>query len=463
MDSTVKKIVGFGVAAVVGLISLFFLLGSIGYNSSEDWQVHQSMLGTMSIIDRPGYYINMWGRVWTYPRYVEYYYTADSRPKSPTDESIRVTFNDGGTAQIDAFVKIKTPVEVDKRLEYHQIMRGSEENSRDAVEAHLINCIKAAGPLMSSSQNQSARKAEFNQVVEDMLRDGLFVMKQQLIDTDAVVVNDSVENTAEGAAPGAAKTIAPIKVLATEIIIDPKTGKAKIGSESPLKRYGMFVEQFSIVETAYDPDTLKQFAAKKQSFLLAEQAKAEQQRAVQERLRIRAEGESKVEEIKQQGEQEKKKAIVSAEKEAEVAEIAKKQAVTQAEQKVEVALQAKKEAETLKEIASIDAATAEEKKKAEISLAEGKQKSLEIGGALSEETKMKIATKADRDARVAEALSKIKMPGVMFVGGQGTGAGGGEANLQNNLITLTLLKSLGILDAEDDGVFTPKAKEQLKR
>lgn len=457
----IKRVIAIAICALIGLPALYFVFGSIGHNDAENYQVHQSLFGQLSVIDAPGYYFNWWGRVTTYPRYVEYSYTADSRSSSPSDESIRVTFNDGGTAQVDAYTKLKLPLTTEQRLQFHQLFRGNQVSIRDAVEAHLINCVKAAGPIMSSTENQAARKSEFNQIIEQMLSEGLFVMRRQVVTLEeAVIENTKNKGTAEQASGSEPAVSQPIRVVATEIVQDPKTGRHMIASESPMKRYGMAVEQFSIMDTNYDAQTLAQFQAKKQSFLAAEQAKAEQQRAVQEKLRIRAEGESSVEKIKQEGEQTKMAAIVQAEKEAEVAELAKTKAVTQAQQLVEVAKKAQEEALTKKEIAAIEAETAELHKAAEISAAEAKQKTLEIGGGLSEEQKLLATLRKERDVEVAKHLAQIHTPGIIIGGSGHEGAphGVGEAGLQNNLINLALLKSLGILDDSADSVFKPRVR-----
>ena len=463
MELSVRTIATLAAGLILGVIGLYLVFGSIGYNHSENYQVRQTIFGDLVVVDAPGYYLNWWARVTEYPRYVEYSYTADSRPQSPSDESIRVTFNDGGTAQVDAYVKLKLPIEPEKRLEFHRIFRGSNVSIRDAVEAHLINCVKAAGPIMSSTENQAARKSEFNQIVEQMLADGLFVMRRQVVTLEeAVIDNKPNKGTAEAVAGTDPAASQPIKVVATEIVVD-KDGKQKISTESPLKRYGMVLEQFSIMDTNYDAATLKQFAAKKESFLAAEQVKAEQQRAVQEKLKIRAEGESNVEQIKQEGEKAKMAALVKAEQEAEVAELAKTKAVTEAQQKVEVAKKAQDEAETKKAIAKIEAETAELVKAAEISAAEGKQKTLEIGGGLSEEQKLLATLRKERDIGVATALANIKTPNVVFGGGGHEGAPGGtEASLQGNLINLMLLKSMGIMDSKAPEEFVPRAQSARK-
>ena len=79
---------------------------------------------------------------------------------------------------------------------------------------------------------------------------------------------------------------------------------------------------------------------------------------------------------------------------------------------MEVASKSQAEAETLKKIAEIKAETAEIDKKATISAAEAKQKEIELGGGLSDKERILATIHAERDAKVAEALSKVQVPGV---------------------------------------------------
>ncbi len=210
---------------------------------------------------------------------------------------------------------------------------------------------------------------------------------------------------------------------------------------SPLIQYGINLRQFSITETEYDDITLKQFEAKKKSYLAAEQAKAERQNEVQQRLMVEEKGRRQVADVQAEENQKKERATIQANQAAEVQVIAKRQAVTAAEQKTEVAFQAQKEAETLKNIAKIKADTAELDKKATISKAEAQQKSIELGGGLSEEKKVLAEIKRDRDIGVAKSLADIKTPNVVF-----GGSGGAAGNTTGDLINMVLLKSLGILD-----------------
>jgi hypothetical protein len=82
-------------------------------------------------------------------------------------------FNDSGNADVGAYARIELPTSPEKRLLLHKDFQGNPENIKGAIRAHLVNCVKASGPVMSASENQSSRKSEFNQIVEEQLKLGL--------------------------------------------------------------------------------------------------------------------------------------------------------------------------------------------------------------------------------------------------------------------------------------------------
>jgi hypothetical protein len=438
--ATKVKFAAAGIVTIFALVMIGILWGGLaGYNNTHEYQVYQSITGSVSVIDGPGYYFKGFGTVWTYPRSMQCYYSASHKEGGPGDDSIRVTFNDGGTAQISSFVKIQFPTDAEHRLLLHQDFSANPKNVADAVRSHLTNCVKSTGPMMSASENQAARKAEFNQVVEEQLVKGLFEMRRTEVE-----LNDMGQLEATGNVGADGKPIMKekkAKVAATEIVL--KDGKPVVVQVSPLERYKIGIIQFSVTETEYDSQTLQQFSAKKQSYLAAEQAKAQRQEEQQQRLMIVEKGLRQVAETEAAANLEKKKATVAAEQQQEVAVIKKRQAVTEAQQKVEVAEQEKKEAETRKSIAQIESETAELKKKATISAAEAKQKEIQLGGGISEEKKVLATIAAERDAKVASALAGIKTPGVVIVGGEGKDGKG--AGLTETLMNLLLLKSTGVL------------------
>ena len=177
--ATKVKLFAAGIVTLIALIAVGVLWGGlVGYNNTHEYQVCQSVTGNVSIIDNPGYYFKGFATTWTYPRSLQWYYSASTKEGGPQDDSIRVTFNDGGTAHISSFVKVQFPTDKEHRLLLHQDFNANPKNVIDAVRSHLTNCIKSTGPMMSASENQASRKAEFNQVVEEQLVNGLYEMRR---------------------------------------------------------------------------------------------------------------------------------------------------------------------------------------------------------------------------------------------------------------------------------------------
>jgi hypothetical protein len=421
-----------------GIVTLGLFGGLVGHNDDQNWQVLQSVTGNVTIIDDPGYYGKWFGTVWTYPRTLEGVYSMHPEEGGDKDSSIRTTFNDAGTAQVSSYTKVQLPTTADRRRKLHQDFQGNPNNILAALRAHLINCIKASAPVMSASENQASRKAEFNLIVEEQLSRGLFKMRRTQTELDDLteIVDGGVDKNGNQITREK-KAV----VQATEIVNDAD-GAPIIIQPSPLKTYGIEIMQFSITAIEYDAATLTQFSAKKESYLNAEKSKAQRQEEVQSRLMIEEKGRRQVAEIEAEENQKKERALIQAAQAEEVAEIQKRQAVIEAKKRVEVAEQSRLEAEKLREISRIKVETAELEKEAVIASAEAKQKEIEIAGGITEKDRILAEIKAKRDVDVAVALSQVQSPGVVIAGGDGT-HGSGDA--LSNLISLWLLKANGII------------------
>lgn len=420
------------------LVVACFVIGGIGYfscvgrNDEQNWQIIQSLDGTITVRDTAGFYPRFFSSVWTYPRYLDFRYNDDPEDGDTEASAIRVTFNDGGTATIGAYIRIQTPVTSDDRKEFHRQFAGSRDSIRLATQAHLSNCLKVSAPLMSASENQSARKAEFSQIVELQLTNGLYEMKK--VERE---LKDRYDENGK-----------PITVFATEVIED-ENGSPIVNQTSPLtKDYHMSVVQFSVTETDYDEEILRQFAAKKDSFLKAEQSKAQREQAVQERLKIQEEGLRNKAEAEAKANVEKAVAVIQAQQKAEVALQVKKEAETKASQLLEVAKVEKQQAETTAnkelEVAKILAQAAEQKKLAIIAEAEGKQKAIELSGEITKLEQTIIDAEVMKAKVIAEGIARIQMPSFMSIGGAGGGTD--SEDIMTNLINLKLLDSTGLLD-----------------
>lgn len=425
-----KKTVSYILMGILAAVVLTVLIGGIGKNDAQNWQLIQYPTGKLAIRDNPGFYFRCFATVWTYQRYLEFRYNDDPAEGAKADERIKVTFNDGGTADVSTFVRLATPTLKADRIEFHRQFGGNKDNVKASIKAHMTNCLKTTAPLMSSSEHQSARKSEFSLITEDQLSSGLYASRK--VEKE---LKDRFDDSGQ-----------PIMVYATEILQD-KDGNPKVAQVSPLiTKFKLTVDQFSVTGTLYDPETLKQFAAKKSSFLAAEKSKAEREQMVQERLKIEEQGLRDKASAEAVANVAKATAVIAAQLKAEVAQQVKLERETQANMGLEIEKIAKIEAETkaakLLAVATLGAKAAAQTKQATILIAEGRKEAIEKSGAITEFQQAMIDAKVQMADKVSQALAQIQVPTVMFMGG---GSDGGS-NLTENLINLRLMEATGIFD-----------------
>ena len=472
-------VAGFGVTALFALFGSFF-----AKNQADHWQVLQYPNGRVEIRNRPGWYPTWFARITTYPRMISVYGTKDSRPESPGDDSVKAWFNDGGTADISWVVRVTTPCPseeeegdpelmeqmVQKQREFHRQFTGNVANAKNAVRSAVRNVIQQTGPIMSSTENQSARKGEFWHEVYSQLRNGMFAMKPVVIKTNTSVSTmlkamkkdneleaDGVRPVAHGkkdnirAAVGSVleerSITASETVMAAEIVRDEKTGLAVISSPSALDQYGMKVLQFSILDTEYDAETVKKFGAKKQLYLQAEQSKAATIQNIQERFKRVAQGEREIAEEQWMAEKDRAEKRIQAETTEEKELTIKETLRTEAETKALIAVVEKKLQETLQKIADIKAEIAENDKLAAEIEADAREKQIEIAGAISDRDKGLGEIQVQEIEAVTLALRKLKVPDTVILSPDLLQASGGTA-MEQALPSLQMLKTLGLLKGE---------------
>ena len=424
-----KNIISIIVGVIIVVLGIVSIFGGIGKNDAPNWQINQSVNGKITVRDKAGWYLKWFATVTTYPRFVSARLNDIVDDGDASIESIRTTFNDGGTAQISTDVRYSTPISETSRKLFHQQFSGNIDNATIAVKSHLTNCIKATGPLMSASENQSARKAEFTQLVWDQLEDGLYKMKrvETEVDKDIGLI---ATNTKMAITPSKEKEV----LITTELLVD-KDGNPLIAKASPLVGYDIRIVQFSVTETAYDSQTLTQFATKKKSYLAAEQSKADREKEKQERLNIIEKGLREVAEAQAAGNVAKETAVVAAQLKAEVAMQAKLEAETKAEMALSVSTTEKMEAQIKLDTADLDAQSI-------VLLAKAEQEKIRLAGALTELEQAQIDAQVQIATNVAEHLSKIPVPLITMGGGSGADGGGG---MLKDLINLKLMTDSGIL------------------
>lgn len=482
-------VAGFGVTLIFTLFWTFF-----AKNQADHWQVLQYPNGRVEIRNRPGWYPTYFARITTYPRMISVYGTKDSRPESTGDDSVKAWFNDGGTADISWVVRVTTPCPteeeednmelmekmVQKQREFHRQFTGNVANASNAVRSAVRNVIQQTGPIMSSTENQSARKGEFWHEVNSQLKDGMFAMKPVVIKTNTGVSsmlqamkkgngNLIGADTGKPLVAGKKDPVRPVigsvleehsisaseTVMAAEIVRDLKTGQPVIATPSALDQYGMQVLQFSILDTDYDVETVKKFGAKKQLYLQAEQSKAATIQNVQERFKRVAQGEREIAEEQWTAEKDRAEKRIQAEATQEKELTIKETLRVEAETKALVAEVHQKLQETLEKIAEIKAQIAENDRLAAEIGAKAREQQIEIAGAISERDLGLGEIQVQEIESVTLALRNLKVPDTVILSPDSLQPDGGTA-LEQALPSLQLLKRFGLLKGDNEFKIPPK-------
>jgi len=403
---------------------VFFANFFIGNNNDQSWLVIQYPWGNVRVIDTAGWYFKAGSSYWSYPRnwQVEY----------DNDWSFKVVFNDGGSSKMNAMVRFSSPLTVEGKRNFHRLFGGNEAAVESAVWAHLSDAMKSSGPVMSASEHQSSRRGEFTSLVQDQLQKGLFEMKRI-----SKTLQDQYDDKGK-----------PITIYATEVLFDGNGSEQKIARPSPLTDFGIVITQFSITDVVYDEQTQRQFAQKKESFLSAEGSKAQREKEVQERLMVEEKGRREKAESESIALRRKAEEVINAQREKEVAEMnAQKEKVmaeTHAQMQLAVSQLNKQQAETLAtqelECAKLDRMRAQEEAETQIILASAKEKSLKLGGAISERDRILAEIERDKCIVVAEQLAKISVPQFIISGGENS-----STDVNGSLMNMILLRQLGVL------------------
>ena len=183
------------------------------------------------------------------------------------------------------------------------------------------------------------------------------------------------------------------------------SGQAVLSATSPLTEYGITVVQYNQTDTVYDPDTESQINAKRNSYQLAEEAKAGVEKEHQKLQEVIEKGRLAVANVEAEEQKTKKGILVNAQKDLDVKAINQREQVTIAEQAVAVAGENLKQVTTELETSKIAVKIAEAEGRALISLSEATRAKLDMGGALSEREKLIAEMRMQRNTAIAKSIA----------------------------------------------------------
>lgn len=153
-------------SAILALFILTFVGSMYEWNSDKNLQVCEYPGGDIRAITKSGIYYQGFGDVYTYPRNIDIYLSAKPDEGTSEDTSIEVTFSDAGKASTSHVLKLTLPTSEDALIKMHRHFgKVGVPGIKHSVAQHLMTCLKISGPMMSASEFQMQRQAEFYKTV----------------------------------------------------------------------------------------------------------------------------------------------------------------------------------------------------------------------------------------------------------------------------------------------------------
>lgn len=415
MDKRIK-LIGLAVGGLVAIL----ILASVGRsvfttNDQGYYQIKQAAVsGEVTVHNESGTYLRLFGDVTTYHVSDMYYFSKSDLDGGKGSESdpIDIRFNDGGTAKVSGGIKFRLSSDPETQKLVHRDFKSYDRLKHDLMRQTVAEALMQTATLMRAEESYSTRRSEFTSLVEDQVKNGIYEteakeLKQKDADGNEFVVHE------------------------VNIKLDSK-GQPIIRKISPLKMYKVEIVQFVIKDIDFDLTINALIGKKKEAEQMKVVAKANAEKAKQDAITAREQGNASIAIEKAKQEVEKIKEVTIAQKEFEVSQLKRKQA--------------------------------EQDAAAEIT----------TGKALAEVNKLKVAAgltpleratfEKDTKIGVAAELAKVQFPGMMIIGG---GSGGSSGLNPFDAIGLKSFMDLNDRMNRDNSNAAPKkprsaAKAQLK-
>ena len=374
----------------VGAIAFIIFLFTAGkwfeiVDSSEIVVIQSAFNGKLKVVTTPGPTLQFYGTATHYPRRSQFWFSKHKDEGTETDQSIKIRFNEGGHATISGSVMYYMPLNESAIIKIHRDFQNADNLQAQLIKQVIVKSVYFSGPLMTSKESSAEKRTLLSTYIEDQSKLGIY--KTEQID---VKVHDELANTD--------KTTTIVKIVTNK-------GKEQRQESSPISKYDVTLDNFTINSIDYDEDVEKQIKVQQQTTMMIQTAIANSKKAEQDAITIELQGKANAAKAKWDQ------------------EVLKSQAVTQAQQ--------------AKEVAALDAQTAileaqKQKTKADADYYTN-QKLVSAGLTPQQKAEFQKSTAIG----VAAELAKIKLPDTYFAGGTGNGNGG--ASMLESILGVKLL------------------------
>lgn len=297
MENFIALMKKFGMI-IGGIILAIFLAGNLFENidAGEIAVIQSPITGELKVVKTPGWAYQGGGTVTKYKRSNQLWFS--NKEDEGGNGAIKIGFNDFGEGTVSGSVRWYMPASDEHILKLH-----SDYGTQESIEFKLIKqavtkAIYMSGPLMSSKEAVSEKKTALLSYTEDQANNGIYR-------TRAIASKDTL--TADSNS----------KLL--EIVY--KNGKPEIIKASDVAIYGVTLSNFTINEIVFSGTVTKQIADQQRLVMAVQTSKANAQKATQDAITTKMQGEADAAKAKWEQEVIKAKVVTEAESRNRVAEL----------------------------------------------------------------------------------------------------------------------------------------------
>lgn len=293
----------------IGAIALLVFLFSIGKIIEEvdagEIVVIQYPNGTLNVVSEAGWAMQLFGKATHYKKSNQFWYLSKADKSSSdsnqdTDESLPVTWNDGGVSTVSGSVRYDMPLNDTEMIKVHSIFGSQENIERQLIKTNMEKSIFLTGPLMSSKESYAEKRSDLISLIEDQANKGVYRTKVTEKDTQDPLTGE-------------------IKKEKVVEILD-KNGINLRQEKSTISVYGLRLYNVAIKNIGYDKTVIAQIKTQQQSIMSVQTAMANAKKAEQDVITAQKQGEANAAEAKWKIEVDKAKMVTKAQADRAVAE-----------------------------------------------------------------------------------------------------------------------------------------------
>lgn len=336
-------IFGIGTAILLTFLGVFGVM-LVGYNDSTQILVKQSPFGSMTCVERPGFYFKGFSTIYEYDRTKDFYFNSSTEKvkgqgwegNDSDEDDISVTLSRNANADISGYLKYQLPTNCIELVKLHREQQSDQKVKHNLIRNAVLAAVRKTAPLFTAEEAKVTKIAEFRRLAEDQLIEGEYLTTIELLKEKA---GEDEYDTAGNMIKKAEEQ----EYRVTKLKLD-STGNRIVTKKSALTEYGIKVIQFDIQNVRLDEKAQKQLDIVKEREMQRVANATAAETAKQAALTAKAEGDARIAKAKADQEVQKMTEVTQAEKEKAVA-------VLKAEKEKEVArLEALKAQEVAKKI-----------------------------------------------------------------------------------------------------------------